>query len=190
MTRTRVPRRAVFSLLIALGGIAALFYTGLSASAYMLMGGAAVIVSVLFSSWSAVYAKREISNVNPLLSTTIQFAVSAVLLFLGSLLVERDRPSDWNLSSVLALLFLSVFGSIIAFSLYYWLLTQLEAYQVSTSNLIVPIVAIAEGALLLRERVPLLMIGAAVLVLVAVAAVLRAEDESSLALRIDVPTEH
>jgi drug/metabolite transporter (DMT)-like permease len=190
MTRTRVPRRAVFSLLIALGGIAALFYTGLSASAYMLMGGAAVIVSVLFSSWSAVYAKREISNVNPLLSTTIQFGVSALLLFLGSLLVERDRPSDWNLTSVLALLFLSVFGSVVAFSLYYWLLTQLEAYQVSTSNLIVPIVAIAEGALLLRERVPLLMIGAAVLVLVAVAAVLRAEDESSLALGIDLPVEH
>jgi drug/metabolite transporter (DMT)-like permease len=137
-----------------------------------------------------VYAKREISNVNPLLSTTIQFAVSAVLLFLGSLLVERDRPSDWNLTSVLALLFLSVFGSVVAFSLYYWLLTQVEAYQVSTTNLIVPIVAIAEGALLLRERVPLLMIGAAVLVLVAVAAVLRAEDESSLALRIDLPTEH
>lgn len=187
MTRTRVPRRAVFSMLIALGGIAALFYAGLSASAYMLLGGVAVIVSVLFSSWSTVYAQREISKVDPLLSTAAQFAVSAVLLLLGSSFAERDRVSDWNLTSVLALAFLTIFGSVIAFSLYYWLLSQMQAYQVSTTNLVVPIVAITEGALLLRERVPLLMIGAAVLVLVAVAVVLRAEEESSLALGIDLP---
>jgi len=166
---------------------AALFYTGLSASAYMFLGGVAVIVSVLFSSWSTVYAQREISKVDPLLSTTVQFGVSAVLLFLGSSFAERGRVSDWNLTSVLALVFLTIFGSVIAFSLYYWLLSQTQAYQLSTTNLAVPIVAITEGALLLRERVPLLMIGAAVLVLVAIAVVLRAEDESSLALGIDLP---
>jgi drug/metabolite transporter (DMT)-like permease len=190
MTGAVVPRRAVFSMVIALGGMAVLFYTGLSASPDLLLGGAAVLVAILSSAWAVVYAKREISAVNPLLSSTVQFVVSAAVLFLGSLLLERDRPSDWNRTSVLALLFLAVVGSAIAFSVYYWLLSQLQAYQVSTTNLVIPIVAIAEGALLLQERVPLLMIAASAVVLIAVAVVLRAEDDPDLRLGIDVPAEH
>ncbi len=190
ITGAVVPRRAVFSMLIALGAIAILFYTGLSVSPDLLLGGAAVIISVLSSAWAAVYAKREISAVNPLLSTAVQFAVSAAVLFIGSLLWERNRPSDWNQTSVLALLFLAIVGSAIAFSVYYWLLSQLQAYQVSTTNLVIPIVAIAEGALLLQERVPLLMMAAATVILVAVGVVLRAEDEPRAGLGIDIPAEH
>lgn len=184
MTRSRVPRPAILSMLIALGGIAVLFYSGLAASAYLLLGGAAVLLSVLLSAWSSVYAKREIGRVNPLVATAIQFAVSAGALFAGSSILERGRASDWNQTSLLALLFLAVFGSAIAFSLYYWLLAEMQAYQLSTTNLVVPIVAIAEGALFLREPVPLIMIGAALLVLIAVASVLRAETDEAISLRV------
>jgi len=62
----------------------------------------------------------------------------------------------------------------------------MQAYQLSTINLVVPIVAMAEGALLLRERLPVLMVGAAVLVLVSVATVLRADDEGEVVLGIEV----
>jgi hypothetical protein len=43
----------------------------------------------------------------------------------------------------------------------------------------------AEGALLLREPVPLTMIGAVVLILVAVGAVLKAEDDRPLSLELE-----
>jgi drug/metabolite transporter (DMT)-like permease len=184
MTRSRVPRRAVFSMLIALGGIAVLFYSGLVASSYLLLGGAAVVAAMILSAWSAVYAKREIDKVNPLVGTAVQFCVGAGVLFAGSAIMERGRASDWNSTSLLALLFLAVLGSVVAFTVYYWLLSHLEAYQLSTTNLVVPIVAMVEGALLLREPVPLLMVGAAFLVLVAVAGVLRAEDDEAMPLGI------
>jgi drug/metabolite transporter (DMT)-like permease len=185
MTRTRVPRRAVFAMLIALGGMATLFYTELLVSSYLLVGGAAVIGAVISSSWASVFAKREIGFVNPLLGTAVQFCVGAAGLGIASLVVERGTSSDWNSTSLLALAFLTIFGSVIAFSVYYWLLGKMQAYQLSTINLMVPIVAMAEGALLLRERLPVLMVAAAVLVLVSVAAVLRAEDESQLTLGVD-----
>lgn len=184
MTQSRVPRRAVFSMVIALGGIAVLFYSGLAASLYLLLGGAAVMVAVILSAWAAVYAKREIALVNPLIGTAVQFCVSAGILFAGSAILEHGRPSDWNQTSVLALLFLTVFGSVIAFSLYYWLLARMQAYQLSTTNLVIPIVAIAEGALFLREPVPLVMMGAALLVLIAVGSVLLAENDEAISLRV------
>ena len=187
MTHARVPRRAVFAMLIAMGGIATLFYVQLSMSIYLALGGAATIAAVISSSWASVFAKRELVGVNPLLGTAIQFCVSAVSLFAASLAVERGQPSDWHLKSALALVFLTVFGSIVAFSVYYWLLGKMHAYQVSTINLVVPIIALAEGSLLLRERVPLLTIAAAALVLVAVATVLRADDDETVRLQLDAP---
>jgi drug/metabolite transporter (DMT)-like permease len=63
----------------------------------------------------------------------------------------------------------------------------MQAYQLSTTNLLVPVIAMAEGALLLREPVPLTMIGAAVLVLVAVGAVLKAEGDKPLSLELEGP---
>ena len=187
LTHTRVPRRAVFAMLIAMGGIATLFYTELYASAYLLLGGGAVMIAVVVSSWSAVFAKRELAGVNPLWGTAVQFGVSGCLLFAASLLFERDRSSDWNETSILALAFLTIFGSVVSFSLYYWLLESMHAYQLSTTNLVIPIVALAEGALLLRENVPPILLVSAVLVLVSVAIVLRAEDEPVVALGLDVP---
>ena len=187
MTNTRVPRRAVFALLVAIGAEAMLFYTELSMSTYVLLGGIAVIAAVISSSWASVFAKRELVEINPLVGTGVQFCVSAVVLLAVSLALERGRPSDWNRTSILALGFLTVFGSVLTFSLYYWLLLRMHAYQLSTLNLVVPVVAMTEGALLLREPLPLSMVAAAVLVLLSVATVLRAEDNRGLPLGLDLP---
>ena len=183
MSHARVPRRAVLAMLVALGAMATLFYTELSISTYVLLGGAAVIAAVISSSWASVFAKRELGGINPLVGTGIQFLVSATVLLTASLALERGRPSDWNPTSVLALAFLTLFGSVVTFSIYYWLLRHMQAYQLSTLNLVVPVVAMAEGALLLRESLPLPMVAAAVLVLLSVATVLRADDEREVSLR-------
>ena len=185
MTRSRVPRRAVFAMLLASGAMATLFYTELSVSRYLLLGGGAVIAAVISSSWASVFAKREIGNVNPIMGTAVQFCVGAVALCIASFVAEAGRTSDLNSTSILGLAFLTIFGSVISFSAYYWLLGKMHAYQLSTINLVVPIVAMAEGALLLRERLPVLMVGAAVVVLVSVAAVLRAEDDKAVTLGIE-----
>ena len=183
MSHARVPRRAVLAMLVAVGAMATLFYTELSISTYVLLGGAAVIAAVISSSWASVFAKRELGGINPLVGTGIQFLVSATVLLTASLALERGRPSDWNPTSVLALAFLTLFGSVVTFSIYYWLLRHMQAYQLSTLNLVVPVVAMAEGALLLRESLPLPMVAAAVLVLLSVATVLRADDEREVSLR-------
>ena len=79
----------------------------------------------------------------------------------------------------MALIFLAVFGSATAFALYYWLLKHMQPYQLSSVSLVVPIIALAEGALLESEAIPLLMIVSMVIVLGAVGLVLRAEISES-----------
>jgi drug/metabolite transporter (DMT)-like permease len=75
-------------------------------------------------------------------------------------------------SSVLAVLYLVVFGSIIALNCYLWLLTRVPAPTVTTYALVNPVVAMVLGALVLGERITPLAMLAAVLVLAGVALVL------------------
>jgi drug/metabolite transporter (DMT)-like permease len=179
-----VPRRAVIAMVVAFGGILALFQSGLRDSRSALLGGFAILGGVLTSSWSSIYAKRETSELNPLVSTGLQHGMGSVFLFAASFAMERHAPSNWNRSAVLALLYLTVFGSAITFSVFYWLLKHMEAYKLTTLNLVTPIVAIIVGAVLLEEKIPPIMLLAAAIVLGSVGFVLRAEAEQSAELNI------
>src|SRR5215469_4588841 len=58
--RERVPRGAVLAMLIAFGGIVALFYQELSATRSEFLGGAGVVLGMTTSAWSVVYAKKRL----------------------------------------------------------------------------------------------------------------------------------
>ncbi|HEX2494044.1 MAG TPA: EamA family transporter, partial [Steroidobacter sp.] len=77
-----------------------------------------------------------------------------------------------SITSALALLYLVVFGSIVALNCYLWLLTRVSAQKATTYALVNPVVALFLGAVVLHERVTPLAIVAAALVLIGVALVL------------------
>lgn len=179
-----VPRAAVASMVVAMGGIAVLFQVQLLLSTQTLLGGLAVLLAVLCSSFSAVYAKKEGLGINPIVSTGLQLGIGSIFLLLGSAIAERGQPLQWRQSSLLALLFLAIFGSAIAFAVYYWLLRHMHAYQLSTLNLVVPFVAIAEGSLILQEMITPTMFLSALIVLGGVGVALRAESGDSTQLNL------
>ncbi|HWX53883.1 MAG TPA: EamA family transporter [Verrucomicrobiae bacterium] len=175
MMHRKVPRGAVFAMVIAFGGILALVQNQLSANRRALWGGVAVLAAVVLSSWSVVFAKKRLQDVAPVISTGMQFLCAAVVLFWGTWALESHRQTNWTPKAVLALVFLATIGSAVAFAVYYWLLKQMQPYQLSTMSLVIPIIAVVEGSLFARETVPLMMIICMVVVLGAVGMVLRAE---------------
>jgi drug/metabolite transporter (DMT)-like permease len=184
MSEHRVPSRALVSMFVGAAGLGILFYRDLSATTDTILGGLAVIGAVVSSAWSSLYAKRETAGQHPVVSTMVQLTIGAALLFLASGWMEAGRAARWTATASAALLFLAIAGSGAAFALYYWLLKRMQPYQLSVISLVVPIVAMAEGALLLGEPIPLSMLMAAVIVLGAVVSVLRAEAaEVVLSLR-------
>ena len=176
MMHRKVPRRAVFAMVVAFGGLLTLFYTNLSTSRWAIIGGVAVLVSMSLSSWSVVYAKLRLHEVDSVVATGLQLLLGSVVLFWGTWALEAHRHAVWTRTALLAMAFLTIFGSAAAFVIYYWLLKKLQPYQLSTISLIVPLIALLEG-LLAGERIPLMMLVAVVVVLGSVRSVLRAETE-------------
>jgi drug/metabolite transporter (DMT)-like permease len=189
MSERSVPRQALFAIVIGFTGILVIFSGALSASFESLLGGIAVLGAVASSAWASLYAKRHTPQIHPAVATAAQLAIGAVALWLMALLTEPHTPTQWTRFGVLAMGFLVIFGSVIAFSVYYWLLRYLEPYQVSTISLIVPVIAIFEGAAFESEPIPLSIIAATALILFSVGFVLRAPETGAELLSV-VQREH
>jgi drug/metabolite transporter (DMT)-like permease len=75
-------------------------------------------------------------------------------------------------ASAVAVLYLAVFGSIIALTCYVWLLTQEPAQKVATYALVNPVIAVLLGAIVLGETITPATFAGALLVIAGVALVL------------------
>ena len=90
-----------------------------------------------------------------------------VLMLAGSLLGEIGRADVENFSvrSLVAVAYLIVFGSIVAFSAYTWLLANVPVSTVGTYAYVNPIVAVALGAVILNEPItPRTLIASAIII--------------------------
>ncbi len=187
MAGRSVPRTAWQAMIVGLGGMGLVLSGAISTSLWQAVGALAVMAAVALYAGSSVYAKEALQGVHPFVSTAIQFFFGGIWLAVGSQIFERGRTSMWSTQAIIALVFLSVFASALSFTLYYWLLHHIEAYQLTSLQLIVPIIAVGEGALFMREGVPWTMIAGAVVVLGSVVFVMRAKasDEKEIALELE-----
>ena len=174
----KLPRpRAMLGMAIAMAGvlIIVLHTRSLSGTAKPIYV-AAILVAVL--SWSVGTLKQRQAKVDPsriIAFTCAQIFFGALLQLFLALINTEWRVLDVShvsTTSVVALLYLVVFGSIVALSCYSWLLTQIAPQKVATYALVNPVVALLLGAVFLQEKITFMAVLAAAGVLLGIALVL------------------
>jgi len=103
------------------------------------------------------------------------------LLLVGVLVGELGlvKPENFSTDSLVALAYLIVFGSVLAYTAYTWLLQHAPVSRVATYAFVNPVVAIILGTVLLNEEINATMVLGAAMIVVAVAVVVRTESQSS-----------
>jgi drug/metabolite transporter (DMT)-like permease len=133
-----------------------------------LLGAAALVLASLSWAVGSIYSRHAAVPSSPFVFTAMQMLAGGVaLVVLGVALGEPARfdPAALSLRSVLGLVYLIVFGSIVAFSAYVWLLRVSTPARVSTYAYVNPVVAVFLGWLLADEALtPRMAIAAAVIV--------------------------
>jgi drug/metabolite transporter (DMT)-like permease len=128
---------------------------------------------------SGSFASRRVElPADPLVSTGWQMLLGGgVILVVGVAGGEAGDfdPAAFSLRSVLALAYLVVFGSWLAFTAYAWLLQNAPISKVATYAYVNPVVAIALGWLVLGETITPLALVAAAVIVATVALVVRSE---------------
>ncbi len=131
--------------------------------------GATAIVLGSFS-WAAgsIYSRHAATPSSPFLATATQMLAGGAILVLLSVALGEPwafDPEAASLRSLLGLVYLIVFGSIVAFSAYIWLLRVSTPARVSTYAYVNPVVAVLLGWALAGEALTL-RIGVAAAVIV------------------------
>ncbi len=157
-----------------------------SAGSFYLMG---VIVLLLASgAWAAgsLFSRRGVLPRRPLYATSMMMMCGGTLLLAFSVLLgEPARVSigSVSLESALALLYLIVFGSLIAFSAYTWLLRVTRPALVGTYAYVNPVVAVLLGWWLADEPVTARTLAGMVVIVGSVILVRRSRTPGSPAAR-------
>ena len=162
-------------IVLGFGGVGLLMgRSALASGPGIFLGSLAVLLGAFSWAVGVIYSRRSHLSGHPLLLSALSLlAGSLQLLLVGTLTREYHGFSlaSVSLRSWLALGYLIVFGSVVTFTAYNWLLEHYSPTLVATHTYINPIVAVLLGWLVAGEAVTLnvllstaLVIGAVMLV--------------------------
>lgn len=162
----RLNRQRVIGLLVGFVGVIVLVQRDLSAGLeFNLIAQGAIILAVIFYAVSAVFARRNTKGVSPVVRALVPLVAADFLLWgitpaIESPLTVPALPLTW-----IALLWLGVVGSGIAYLLYFYLLHSVGPTRATMVTYTFPLVGVTLGVGFLNERLDFSLILGAVLVI-------------------------
>lgn len=161
--------KGLIGILLGFLGIVFIFRNGLGDILDPNYKTGILFLSIAILSWSAgtVYSKKHTHKSNNIaLNLFYQFSISSIIQLVLAFIFSSDTDvSSWSSRSIIALLYLAVFGSVLAFFCYHYALKRVTAIQVSILNYVNTIIAVFLGWLLLDEVITTDFIVATILII-------------------------
>ncbi len=165
MVGEKITRWKVAGFIAGFAGILVIFGENISAGRgagdyYAVLGQMAVIVASVTFAFAGAHAKKHQQLLDPLQVSIIQMLASAgVLLALGTVL-EYRHAIGFSMPALFAFLYLSFFGTALAFYLYNYLMQKTEVSRIGYISFVTPVIAVLLGVTLMHEKMsPELLIG-------------------------------
>ena len=162
---TRIPRTALAGALLGVAGVALVFspqIASLSASGPVLWGALLALTATALASTGNLVASRNQRAGMPVLSSTAwAMWYGAVAIALLVLLGGQSLAIEWSVTYVASFAYLTVFGSVIAFTAYLTLMQRVGPGKAGYANVAIPVVALCLSTIFeqLHWR-PLMLVGA------------------------------
>ena len=165
--------QVVLGLVLGFGGVVLLVGPGDLAGSGGLNPLWAGIIILASLSWAtgSIYSRKASLPKTPLLGSGMEMLSGGVLLLVASVVSQEwagFQPSHVSLLSLVSFIYLIVFGSLIGFSAYVWLLTKTTSARVSTYAYVNPVVAVLLGYFLAGEQLTLRTLLASSVIVIAV----------------------
>lgn len=136
----------------------------------MLLGIFMIFTCIIGWSYASVFVSKADLPKNHLVSTGYQMLIASVLLAMVSLTLDEVwiSPTNWSIEVKWSMFLLVIFGSIVAFTAFNYLLKEVSTEKVTTSAYVNPVVALFLGWYILDEQLTTQSIIAAVILLAGV----------------------
>jgi drug/metabolite transporter (DMT)-like permease len=180
----RLPPLVIVGLIVGFGGVA--FLIGSPGTGRIsLFGAALALAAPLCWATGSVFTRHVRLPARPLVAASMEMLCAGVVFGIASVLTgELGRLHGFSTGSIVALGYLIVFGSLVGFSAYVWLLRAAPLSLVSTYAYVNPVVAVILGTIFLSERLSPRTVIAGGIILAAVALIVVARNRAAA-----VPTQ-
>lgn len=163
--------RKIAGLVLGFGGVALLVAPAIgrveTSLGFFLAVGAMQLNAICWNGGTLISRRHR---TDPIAAAVVQMLAGGLAVALVALAAgERPDRDMFSIRSSLAVLYLAVLGSVVAYTAYNYAQTKLSAGKVSSYAYVNPAIAVITGALLLREPVTLRMIASMGIILAGVA---------------------
>lgn len=161
--------RALSGMLLCFSGILFIFWDGLKDLANPDYRMGMIFLFCAISGWASgtIFTKKlNIQSGNITVNLFYQFLFAGVVqIILAFLFSDNYNVGNWSAKSISAMLYLSVFGSLVSFFAFHYALTKISPVQVSILAYINTIIAIFLGWLIMDEKVTAKFILATIMII-------------------------
>jgi drug/metabolite transporter (DMT)-like permease len=179
----RLPLLVIVGLIVGFSGVA--FLIGAPGPGRLkLIGAIFALAAPICWATGSVFTRHVQLPVRPLVAASMEMLWAGAFFAVASLVsgeFGRLHVADLSRTSILALIYLIIFGSLVGFSAYVWLLRAAPLSLVSTYAYVNPVVAVILGAIFIGEAITLRTVVAGGIILAAVALIVIARNRAASA---------
>jgi drug/metabolite transporter (DMT)-like permease len=170
LPNSELDTRRVCAMLLAVLGLYIIFAQGIDVSGDMAGALLVLLLGINHHGASAVILQYEKvvkghTPVHPIVQTTGALLISAPVYGVLWWVFSPPLPAQVSATSVFAIGYLAVFGSVVGFIGYFYLMNAMSAANVSLITLITPVLALMLGAYLADEKLELQTLAGTVVIL-------------------------
>jgi drug/metabolite transporter (DMT)-like permease len=135
-------------------GVIVLVLPGLAgASSNAFDGELALLGSTIAYAFGAVYARRNIRGLRPMIPALFQVVFALAMISVLAFTFEKPLEVTWNTDAIIAVVWLGLIGSGLAYLLNFRLLKRIGATATSQLAYLLPVVGIVTGSLMFHETI-------------------------------------
>jgi drug/metabolite transporter (DMT)-like permease len=150
--RGLTPFRLI-AVMISLSGLMMIFSVGLNSGVEFVFGLGGMLISVVSHSASSVWVKRINAQLHGLVVTAGGLLVAVPLFLLSWFLQGQSWPQQIGERALTSIIYLGVVGSVLGFTLYFYILRHVETTKVALIALVTPVIALLAGQWLNAEQI-------------------------------------
>ena len=144
----------VFALFFGVLGVGIVFIEQLRVNSIMAFwGSVGIVIGAYAAAHASILTKAKGGAIHPASLVFGQMICGTIPVIFIALLREGN-PLNYNYSwlAIISILYLSIFGTVLTFWLYYWLLDKIESSKAMTIALVTPLIAVVCGSIFLGEQ--------------------------------------
>jgi len=163
----KITFQRVVGIVLGFIGVVIIFHDGFSEmSDTTILGMAAIILGAFIQALSLVGIRRFAGEIHPVLLIFWPVLFSAIIMFAVSMATEDYSSVIFDAKAIASIVYLSVFCTVIAFVINFWLIKHMEAVILSLSAFITPVIAVFIGVKIMGEGfTSMIYIGSAIVLI-------------------------